>query len=84
MPRDESTGATSRKHWYRDLKRDGAFVRRQPLILDELLLDTPTGEGARFPLELTERRYDGSSTACCPQHGTDEWHLFMINHNRAT
>ena len=52
----------------------GHYAKYKLLILDEFLLDTPTSEEARFLLELTERRYDDSSTIYCSQHGTDEWH----------
>lgn len=47
------------------------------LILDEHLIDKPTTEQMHFLLELTERRYDSSSTIFCSQYPVDEWHRRM-------
>ena len=52
----------------------GRFAPYKVLILDEFLIDVPSTEEIHFLLELTERRYDCSSTIYCSQHGTDEWH----------
>ena len=37
----------------------------------------PTTDQMHFLLELTERRYDSSSTIFCSQYPTDEWHRRM-------
>lgn len=50
------------------------FAPYKVLILDEFLIDVPSTEEIHFLLELTERRYDRSSTIYCSQYGTDEWH----------
>lgn len=41
------------------------------------LIDKPTTDQMHFLLELTERRYDNSSTIYCSQYPVDEWHRRM-------
>ena len=53
------------------------FAAYKVLILDEHLIDKPTTEQMHFLLELTERRYDSSSTIFCSQYPVDEWHRRM-------
>lgn len=43
------------------------YAAYKVLILDEHLIDKPTTEQMHFLLELTERRYDSSSTIFCSQ-----------------
>ena len=47
------------------------------LVIDEHLIDKPTTDQMHFLLELTERRYDNSSTIYCSQYPFDEWHRRM-------
>ena len=53
------------------------YAAYKVLILDEHLIDKPTTEQMHFLLELTERRYDSSSTIFCSQYPVDEWHRRM-------
>jgi DNA replication protein DnaC len=53
------------------------FAAYKVLILDEHLIDKPTTEQMHFLLELTERRYDSSSTIFCSQYPVDERHRRM-------
>ena len=53
------------------------FAAYKVLILDEHLIDKPTTERTHFLLELTERRYDSSSTTFCSQYPVDEWRRRM-------
>ena len=53
------------------------YASYKVLILDEFLIDKPTREQMHFLLELTERRYDTTSTIFCSQYATDEWHRRM-------
>ncbi|MEG0791845.1 MAG: ATP-binding protein [Gordonibacter sp.] len=47
------------------------------LVIDEFLIDKPTTDQMHFLLELTELRYDKSSTIFCTQYPNDEWHRRM-------
>lgn len=47
------------------------------LVLDEFLIDKPTTDQMHFLLELTELRYDCSSTIFCTQYPTVDWHRRM-------
>ena len=53
------------------------YAAYKVLIIDEHLIDKPTKEQMHFLLELTERRYDNSSTIYCSQYGIDDWHRRM-------
>ena len=53
------------------------YAAYKVLILDEHLIDKPTKEQMHFLLELTERRYDSSSTIYCSQYGIEDWHRRM-------
>ena len=53
------------------------YAAYKVLILDEHLIDKPTTEQMHFLLELTERRYDSSSTIFCSQYPVDERHRRM-------
>ena len=53
------------------------YAAYKVLIPDEHLIDKPTTEQMHFLLELTERRYDSSSTIFCSQYPVDEWHRRM-------
>ena len=71
---------------YRSEKMDAGWPEKKVLnkyaackvlILDEHLIDKPTKEQMHFLLELTERRYDNSSTIYCSQYGIEDWHRRM-------
>ena len=53
------------------------FAGFKVLILDEHLIDKPTTDQMHFLLELTERRYDNSSTIYCSQYPVEDWHRRM-------
>ncbi len=53
------------------------FAGYKVLILDEHLIDKPTTDQMHFLLELTERRYDNSSTIYCSQYPVEDWHRRM-------
>lgn len=53
------------------------FASCKVLILDEWLIDKPTTEQMHFLLELTELRYDNSSTIYCSQYSHKDWHRRM-------
>ena len=53
------------------------FAGYKVLILDEYLIDKPTTEEMHYLLELTERRYDNSSTIYCSQFAVEDWHRRM-------
>ena len=53
------------------------FSSFKVLILDEYLIDKLDTEQMHFMLELTERRYDNSSTIYCSQYGVEDWHRRM-------
>ena len=53
------------------------YAAYKVLIIDEHLIDKPTKEQMHFLLELTERRYDNSSTIYCSQYGIEDWHRRM-------
>ena len=53
------------------------FASCKILILDEWLIDKPTTEQMHFLLELTELRYDNSSTIYCSQYSHKDWHRRM-------
>lgn len=53
------------------------FAGFQVLVVDEWLIDKPTADQMHFLLELTELRYDSSSTICCTQHPHKDWHRRM-------
>ena len=53
------------------------YVGYKVLVIDEHLIDKPTTDQMHFLLELTERRYDNSSTIYCSQYPVDEWHRRM-------
>lgn len=53
------------------------YAAYKVLILDEHLIDEPTPDQMHFLLELTERRYDSTSTVFCSQYPVDEWHARM-------
>lgn len=53
------------------------YAAYKVLVVDEFLIDKPTTDQMHFLLELTERRYDSSSTIFCSQYPTDEWHRRM-------
>ncbi|MHA7225572.1 ATP-binding protein [Glutamicibacter soli] len=50
------------------------YANYSVLVLDEWLLDPPTGEFTRFIFELMERRYDAASTIFCTQYKQSDWH----------
>ena len=50
------------------------YANYSVLVLDEWLLDPPSGEFARFIFELMERRYDAASTIFCTQYKQSDWH----------
>lgn len=71
---------------YRTEKMDGGWKERKVLkhfaaykvlILDEWLIDKPTTDQMHFLLELTELRYDNSSTIYCSQYPSKDWHRRM-------
>ena len=47
------------------------------LVMDEFLIDKPNTDQMHFLLELTELRYDCSSTIFCTQYPTEDWHRRM-------
>ena len=53
------------------LRKYSAFTL---LVIDEWLLDPPTGEVRSMLLELLERRYDAASTVFCTQYAKKDWH----------
>lgn len=53
------------------------FAGYKVLVLDEYLIDKLNTDQMHFMLELTERRYDNSSTIYCTQYSTEEWHKRM-------
>lgn len=53
------------------LKKYGAFTL---LVVDEWLLDRPSGDFLRMLLELMERRYGSTSTVFCTQYQQKDWH----------
>ena len=53
------------------------YVGYKVLVIDENLIDKPTTDQMHFLLEVTERRYDNSSTIYCSQYPVDEWHRRM-------
>lgn len=53
------------------------YASYKVLVIDEHLIDAPNTDQMHFLLELTERRYDNSSTIYCPQYSVDEWHRRM-------
>ena len=53
------------------------YAAYKVLILDEHLIDKPNTDQMHFLLELTERRYDNSSTIYCSQYGVEDWHRRM-------
>lgn len=53
------------------------FAGYKVLVLDEHLIDKPTTDQMHFLLELTERRYDNSSTIYCSQYPVEDWHRRM-------
>ena len=53
------------------------YAAYKVLILDEYLIDKLNTEQMHFLLELTERRYDNSSTIYCSQYGIEDWHRRM-------
>ena len=50
------------------------YANYSVLVLDEWLLDPPSGEFTRFIFELMERRYDTASTIFCTQYKQSDWH----------
>lgn len=53
------------------------YASYKVLVIDEHLIDAPNTDQMHFLLELTERRYDNSSTIYCSQYAVDEWHRRM-------
>lgn len=53
------------------------YASYKVLVIDEHLIDQPNTDQMHFLLELTERRYDNSSTIYCSQYPVDEWHRRM-------
>lgn len=53
------------------------FAGFKVLVIDEWLIDKPTTEQMHFLLELTELRYDSSSTIYCSQYSNKDWHRRM-------
>ena len=53
------------------------FAGYKVLVLDEYLIDKPNTDEMHFLLELTERRYDNSSTIYCSQFAVEDWHRRM-------
>ena len=53
------------------------YVGYKVLVIDEHLIHKPTTDQKHILLELTERRYDNSSTIYCSQYPVDEWHRRM-------
>lgn len=53
------------------------YTSYKVLVIDEHLIDKPTTDQMHFLLELTERRYDNSSTIYCSQYSVEEWHRRM-------
>lgn len=53
------------------------FAGYKVLVIDEYLIDTLNTDQMHFMLELTERRYDNSSTIYCTQYPVDDWHRRM-------
>lgn len=53
------------------------YASYKVLILDEYLIDKLDTDQMHFMLELTERRYDSSSTIYCSQYGIEDWHRRM-------
>ncbi|MGO4384377.1 ATP-binding protein [Specibacter sp. RAF43] len=53
------------------LKKYGSFTL---LVIDEWLLDRPSGDFLRMLLELMERRYGSASTVFCTQYQQKDWH----------
>lgn len=53
------------------------FAGFKVLVVDEWLIDKPTTEQMHFLLELTELRYDSSSTIYCSQYSNKDWHRRM-------
>ena len=50
------------------------YANYSALVLDEWLLEPPSGEFLSFIFELMERRYDASSTIFCTQYKQADWH----------
>lgn len=59
------------------------YASYKVLVIDEHLIDQPNTGQMHFLLELTERRYDNSSTIYCSQYPVDEWHRRMGGGARA-
>lgn len=53
------------------LKKYGSFTL---LVIDEWLLDRPSGDFLRMLLELMERRYGSASTVFCTHYQQKDWH----------
>lgn len=53
------------------------YASYKVLVIDEHLIDKPSTDQMHFLLELTERRYDSSSTIYCSQYSVEEWHRRM-------
>ena len=53
------------------------FSGYKVLIIDEHLIDKPDTDQMHFLLELTERRYDTTSTIYCSQYPIEDWHRRM-------
>ena len=53
------------------------FAGFKVLVVDEWLIDKPTADQMHFLLELTELRYDSSSTICCTRYPHKDWHRRM-------
>ena len=55
------------------------YAAHKMLVEDGFLIDKPSTEQMHFLLELTERRYDGTSTIFRSQCPTDECHRRMCD-----
>lgn len=50
------------------------YANYSVLVLDEWLLDPPTGGYLKLIFELMERRYDAATTIFCTQYKQSDWH----------
>ena len=55
------------------------YVKYDLMVIDEYMMYDLEKDDLFFLLELTEKRYDKTSTIYCSQYGSDEWYGILGN-----
>ena len=55
------------------------YVKYDLMVIDEYMMYDLENDDLFFLLELTEKRYDKTSTIYCSQYGSDEWYGILGN-----